>query len=355
MGVRQEIGSMFHWETEFSLPAWKWPQPAEYYALCRHAIASLCALQPKRPRLWLPTFFCPEVALSCLPVADIREYRDDCRWAEPDFESLQPAETDLVLAVNYLGVRRPEPWQRWRLRRECILVEDHTQDPFSAWARESRADYAVCSIRKTVPVPDGAILWSPAGRLLPAPPSGVDDYRGSMLKAGAMLYKRFYLSGSLGAEIKPAFRKLQLQGEGELGRQDGSAMSPLSSAILSRGVPKVWRQQRVENARTLLELLEDWAVAKPAFHHWPEGHAPFDVALVFENREHRDHYQRSLQREDIYCPVEWVCDTADIDAMDLSSRILNVPIDHRYGREDMKKIAAAILGVQAMRTTAIAV
>jgi hypothetical protein len=346
---------MFHWETEFSLPAWKWPQPAAYYALCRHAIASLCAMQAERPRLWLPTFFCPEVARSCRPLAEIHEYRDDCRWTEPDWESLRPAENDLVLAVNYFGVRRPEPWQRWRARRECILVEDHTQDPFSAWALGSVADYAVCSIRKTVPVPDGAILWSPAGGPLPPPTSDSNDFRGSMLKAGAMLYKRLYLSGSVGEGIKPRFRKLQLEGEQELGRQDSLAMSPLARAIVLRGVPKVWRQQRMENARTLLEVLEHWEVAKPAFQDWPEGHAPFDIALVFGNREQRDHYQISLQREDIYCPVEWVCDTADRNAMDLSSRILNVPIDHRYGREDMKKIAAAILAVKAMRTTAVAV
>jgi dTDP-4-amino-4,6-dideoxygalactose transaminase len=176
-----------------------------------------------------------------------------------------------------------------------------------------------------------------------------------MLKAGAMLYKRVYLSGSLGAEIKPLFRKLQLEGEQELGRQDCSAISPLSAAILSRGVPKSWRQQRAENARALLALLEHWGVAMPTFRSWPEGHAPFDVALVFESQEQRDHYQRSLQREDIYCPVEWVCDTADLNAMDLSSRILNIPIDQRYGREEMERIAAAILAVKATRPRAVAV
>ena len=67
----------------------------------------------------------------------------------------------MVVGVNYFGVREAEPWQAWRERTECILVEDHAHDPASAWATTSTADYAFSSLRKTLPVPDGAILWSP--------------------------------------------------------------------------------------------------------------------------------------------------------------------------------------------------
>ncbi|MGA7559009.1 MAG: hypothetical protein WCF61_04610 [Terriglobales bacterium] len=336
---------MFHWEDDFTPPLWSFPEPAIYYMMCRHAIAALCAAQPNRPVLWLPTFFCPEVARFCGNVALIREYRDDCRWPEPDWKSLQPAPNDLVLAVNYFGVRSIEPWRDWMGRHGCILVEDHTQDPFSAWALESVASYAVCSLRKTLPVPDGAMLWSPLGLPLPAEPAA-GDWRGSVLKFGAMLYKRHYLEGTVAANTKLRFREWQLKGERELSEAPLCAISPISQAMLSSGVPKRWRERRVENAGLLLQALASWDFAKPTFREWPDGHAPFDVPFVFPSRSERDHCQHFLQQHEIFCPVEWPCDTPDTVAIDLSSRILSFPIDHRYTRGDIERIATAVLAAQ---------
>ncbi|HYM79311.1 MAG TPA: hypothetical protein VE377_25265 [Candidatus Dormibacteraeota bacterium] len=332
---------MFHWEPDFPPPLWTLPEPAVSYLICRHAIAALCSAQPRRPVLWVPTFFCPEVARFCRPAAQVREYRDDCRRPAPEWGSLQPGPDDLVLAVNYFGVRSPEPWREWRNRNPCLLVEDHTQDPFSKWALESNADYAVCSLRKTLPVPDGAILWSPAKRPLPARPTEMDT-RGSMMKLGAMVYKRNYLEGTVPAECKARYRELQLEGEQRLSEAGVSAISPISEAILARGVPKRWRERRIENACTLLQSLQGWKMAAPVFTKWPEGHAPFDLPLVFREQAARDDCQRALQQENVFCPVEWVSDTPDADASDLSSRILSVPVDHRYTRDDMARVSAAL-------------
>lgn len=342
--VPHEIGSMLHWETDFSGPVWQWPQPAVYFSICRHAIAALCAAQPRRPRLWLPSFFCPEVARSCRSVADIREYRDNCCRPHPDWTTLKPGARDLVLAVNYFGVRSPEPWRKWREQHDCILVEDHTQDPFSYWALTSNAEYAVASIRKTAPLPDGAILWSPKHFSLPPAPAGC-DWQGATLKAGAMLYKRSYLEGKTSRGTKAVFREWQLQGEAELGHAEPSTISPISQAILAHGIPKWWRERRSENARTLLAVLQDGAT-EPVFNKWPEGHTPFDLPLIFADREERDRSQRFLQAEDVYCPVEWVCDSDDAEAMELSSRILSIPIDQRYGRADMERVAIVLRGIE---------
>ena len=342
--ARWEAGSMFHWEGDFAPPVWRLPKPSVSYLVCRHAIAALCAAQPKRPVLWLPTFFCPEVARSCRAVAGIREYRDDCRWPEPDWSSLQPGPDDLVLAVNYFGVRSPDLWREWRKRHSCVLVEDHTQDPFSTWSLTSDAEYAVCSLRKTLPIPDGAILWSPAKGSLPVPPTE-DHWRGSMLKVSAMVYKRDYLEGAVAAECKPRYRELQLRGERELGEAEISSMSPIAEALLARGVPKRWRERRIENACVLLQALDGWKTATPVFTKWPPGHAPFDLPLILRDQMARDHCQRALQEQNIFCPVEWVCDTPDTVATDLSSRILSIPIDHRYTRADMARISSALLKV----------
>ena len=39
-----------------------------------------------------------------------------------------------------------------------VLIEDHIHDPLSDWSQSSNADYAVASLRKTLPVPIGAML-----------------------------------------------------------------------------------------------------------------------------------------------------------------------------------------------------
>lgn len=335
---------MFACETGFPTSVSRLPSRSQYYLLCRHAIASLCAAQPSRPVLWLPTFFCPDVAHFCCSVAEIREYRDDCRWPEPDWKSLQPKREDLVLAVNYFGVRGAEPWIQWRAQHSCILIEDHTQDPVSSWSLQSSAEYAVCSLRKTLPIPDGAIAWSPMNCALPKAPTH-DNWAGSILKMSAMLYKRNYLDGTLPADCKGRYRELQLKGEKELGSTEISSMSPLSESILALGIPKLWRKKRVENACALLQALEGWKSAVPVFTRWPKGHAPFDLPLVFSNSEARDRFQRALQEQDIFCPVEWVCDTSDAAASELSSRILSIPIDHRYTVDDMAKVSAALLNI----------
>ena len=64
------------------------------------------------------------------------------RWPEPNWKSLLPDKHDLVMAVNYFGVRTKEPWERWRSRHDCIVLEDHSHDPVSSWALTSTADYA---------------------------------------------------------------------------------------------------------------------------------------------------------------------------------------------------------------------
>ena len=343
-GDRWEVGSEFHWCGLPASPFLGWPRDVRWYMLARHAIAALIGMRATlRPTLWLPSYFCPEVAEACRLFCDLREYSDDPRWTEPKWSSLRPGSSDFVLAVNYFGVREGGARQHWRERHDCVLVEDHTQDLFSPWFLNSSADYALASLRKTVPVPDGAMLWSPRG--LPLPPEDNEqssDWSGSALKLAAMFHKAGYLQGQGPDDLKPCFRDLQLKGEQLLGHSKISAISPYSRAYLANGVPRAWRQQRLENAQYLLERLDSLESAELVFRRWPEGAVPFVVLLTFLAQSERDACQASLRRRNIYCPVHWVCQTDDVQARDLSSRILSLPIDQRYGRDEMRRMAAAL-------------
>lgn len=310
--------------------------------LARHAAASVAQMGSRNKRtLWLPSYFCPEVAECCRSYCEIREYRDMPCWSEPYWKSLEPRSEDIVLAVNYFGVRDDAPWKDWRERVRCILLEDHSQDPFSTWAVTSTADFAFASARKTLPIPDGAILWSPRGLKLPSQP--VDgDWNGSALKAAAMIYKTEYLRGAGTDEIKRRFRDLQLRGEDLMRKSEISAISPSSFAYVADGVPRAWRNQRSGNARHLLNKLRNVERVDCMIPRWPDEAVPFALPILFRSRRERDECQLLLQQHKIYCPVHWVCKTSDAGALNLSARILSLPIDQRYGDLDMEHIAEAL-------------
>jgi hypothetical protein len=333
-----EIGGEFHLPVDPPGPYHRWPEGAVWYALGRHAVEALLE-HLGSPRLWLPDYFCHEVAERWRERAQVELYEDDPRWPEPRWDSLRPDPRDVVVAVNYFGVREGGPWLEWREGTACVLVEDHAHDPASEWATTSAADYAFSSLRKTLPVPDGAILWSPRGLALPEQPAGGAD--GSELKLAAMLLKGEYLGNGDG-DLKERFRRLQVDGEERLSKAPISGAAPATREALVRGVPLPWRARRSENTARLLSSLHGWGVAEPLFTEWPADAAPLGAVLVFESGSARDAVRAALREADIYCPVHWAdaADSRSERVRELAGRVLTVPTDWRYSAADMARVAS---------------
>ena len=335
-----EVGGEFHLPVDSPGPYHRWPEGAVWFALGRHALQALLQRLGTR-KLWLPDYFCHEVARHWAEVAGVQLYADDPRWPEPSWETLRPEPRDAVVAVNYFGVRTGDPWFSWRERTECVLVEDHAHDPASEWANASEADYAFSSLRKTLPVPDGAILWSPRGLPVPDQPSGGAD--GSELKLAAMLLKGEYLGGG-DDHLKDRFRRLQLDGEERLAESGVSGASPATREALVRGVPLPWRAKRAENVARLLAALHDWEGAEPLFTEWPADAAPLGAVYVFESAAERDRVRELLREGGVYCPVHWAdaAESGSERVRDLAQRILTIPTDWRYAAADMARIASLV-------------
>lgn len=345
MSLRWEVGSEFH---RMPLPAGRylpWPAPARWYLLARHGLAALLEMlsSRRRTRLWLPAYFCHDVAAYWRRFANVLYYDDEPRRPHPVWSTLRPAAEDVVLAVNYFGVREPAPWYEWRRQHPCVLVEDHPHDPMAPWARRSRADYAIASLRKTLPVSDGGLLWSPRGLPLPPPPRARGQ-RGAKLKDAAMDLKAAYLSGDGDQRTKLRFRALQMRGEERLKTAPIAAVIPHSRRFLAKGSPQAWREQRERNVRRLLELLDGWRPAEPLFTRWPRGSVPLGAVLVFRRHAGRDRYRELLRRNNVYCPVHWeAARSSSAAARDLAARILTIPADQRYMPADMDIIASLLL------------
>jgi len=338
-----EIGGEFHL-FDFPPEDWEpWPAERSYFRSGRAALAALYRQWTARhpgAQLWLPDYFCSDLVSSLqLRNIPIRFYLDNPQRTGPDLDHLDAAAGDMVLAVNYFGVRSGDQWRAWRESVPAVgLVEDHTHDPQSLWARSSIADYAFASLRKTIPIPDGAIAWSP--RHLPVPeaaPGGSDV--GSPLKLAAMLYKNRYLdSGGTLQNLKEAFLQLQKRSEQLLLEPSNEAISHWSQDVVCRGAPRLWRSQRERNVRSLLELAPDVS-GKPLFLSWPSGHCPFNAIYLFKDETARDRVRSRLIASQVYTPVHWPLGNASDASIDLSKRILTIPVDFRCDDHQIQRIA----------------
>ena len=347
---RWEIGSEFHWQ-EFPTkgPFVKWPEPHVMFISGRVALPSTFRiLQDSSSKiLFIPDYFCQEVAewWSRQGIL-IKRYIDGPHLVEPVWKTIIPSKGDAVLAVNYFGVRDGNIWNNWH-ENNCrvLLIEDHTHDPVSEWALRSKADFAFASLRKTFPVPDGAILWSPKGLQLPDEPVR-NDWLGSAYKLAAMMLKKEYLNGA-DENLKDVFRGFQLKGELIFDYDKSDTASPWSKFFLSFGYPIEWRQIREKNIREFINLMDGNSTAQTLFVKWPANHCPFNAVLLFPSKLIRDKYRSRLIDSNIYTSIHWVLkDTCSADSVSLANRIMTIPVDQRYGVKDIRRIVETILNTK---------
>jgi hypothetical protein len=342
---RWELGSEFPWLGLPEGPYLSWPRPSVWFALGRHAMASLWEKPARQGHaLWLPAYFCPQVADHVRQAGvTVRPYYDDPRRATPDWDTLVPAKGDGVVAVNHFGVRDGAVWRGWRrTHSDVVFIEDHTHDPFSAWARDSDADFAFTSVRKTCPVPEGGVLWSPRGHALPAEPEQ-HDWTGSALKLAGMIWKNGYLAGAGDASTKATFRGFQQRGEELLSRGRGRSLAPWTRAFLEMGFPAAWRRRREENVRRALELLADVPGVRPIFSRWPTDYCPFNMVLEFASEDRSTACHARLTAAGIYTAAHWILPPGGpADLVALSRRMRTLPVDYRYSDKDLVRAAEII-------------
>ncbi len=345
----REVGSEFHWDPAALPIAGSAPEPllprrAELFATGCGALGAMLRRLAPRGRLHMPSFFCMGVAEALSADVPIAWYRHLPDGQGPRLATPRAAPGDVVLAQNLFGRDDREPWDAWaRTHPGVTVVEDHSHDPFSDWARTSTAPYAVASLRKTLPLPDGGLLWSPRGLDVPAP-SGPES-PGAHLKLAAMLLKQAWLGGR--AVPKDGFRALQQRGESTLLGSAGPA-SALTATVLPLLDLAGLRAASTRNARELIAALaagpsRPWRILTGG----PAGAAPFRVQVLCASAGVRDALLAHLAGHGIFAPVHWRQDrtgvwSGDEAAADLAARILTVPVDHRCEPGDVRRVAEVL-------------
>ncbi len=356
-----ELGGEFHWEAPTPAGSGRGllPKPAVLFGSGRQALYAILR-EGRRSFGWrvcyLPGYICESV------IQAVRDAEMECRYYpvaplshwEPDWPAFQNRQ-EVLVSANLLGLQgRHKPPADWPDENR---IEDHTHDPWSRLALESRAGYCLVSLRKTLPIPDGAAVWSPLGLPCPAPSALTESHA---LVAGqkltAMLLKQQYL---LGMKVeKSAFRQLQIQSEAGMEVRPASQPLPVTPAILGHLSWASWRSHRAKNAeyltRRLARVLERGAMSPGRRGVLPgPGQStdflevcPFAVILLCADGAERDRLRKALIHQQIYPPVYWPL-PAEIErqyplAADFAARMLALPCDFRYSLEDMEEVVRAV-------------
>lgn len=340
-----EFGSDFHYIASYNKegkPLSEYYPSANYYADGRQALIHLYKSQGWE-RLWMPEYYCydvieslKEAGLNIVFYSDFPDYKDD----DATLSSIQRKgyfrPTDAVLRVNYFGLRAYRSSENLPV---AAVIEDHTHDLIGDWARKSTADWCIASLRKTLPVPEGGILWSPKGLMLPEPPASYAKNEDiASIRWNAMELKTRYLAGD--DMEKSAFRPGYVDTEAFFDTCEVCALDKRSQGYLMSFEVDAWYQRKLENWRLFSDVhYRDVRVLKPENQQC----YPFSLVLVFNTRDKRDKVRQALIENNVYPAILWyIPSPADGDVFMMSNNMLSIHCDGRYSEEDIEQLKLII-------------
>ncbi len=348
---RWEQGSEYHLVSQRggSAKNLPWSETVACFGTGRDALRGLIADSQSRRgwrRLWIPSYFCQEVVASLQSTGiGLVLYPDGPERSAPDLDCAAFRRGDALLVTNFFGLRAALSYDRVP-RHIVAIIENHTHDLWSAWAMTSKADWCVASLRKTLPVPDGGVLWSPAGNPLPAEPVLTDERRrASTEKLAAMTLKSLYLDGAF--DGKELFRRLAISGEDRIASGDVSGMTDWTRALLPVFPTETWRERRRENQRVLSSALSGIPGMTVLQSRDAVDGCPYSGIILFDSVQRRDHVRECLMAARVYPTILWPLESPVLPGIppqnvDFSRRMLSIHCDMRYGREDMQRVAEMI-------------
>jgi hypothetical protein len=303
----------------------------------RHCIIALIR-QERWRRLWMPEYFCYDVikTIKQLTGIEIALYPDYPLAKDKDIiKNLPYADGDVLFRINYFGMRN----HRSEKDIPVPVIEDHTHDLMGHWALYSDADWCIASLRKSLPLPEGGILWSPKKKNVTIKLTNTEDnQRIANMRWQAMQMKYDYLNGTL--SDKETFRKLYVETEEWFDTAELSLIDERSKDYLSRFDIDQWQKSKKNNWRLLYSLLSNKIQSLQ-----PEDDlcTMFSLVLLAESQEQRDMIRHRLIERSVYPAILWqVPEKTNEDVQDFSHRMLSIHCDGRYSEEDIRLLAEIV-------------
>lgn len=309
-----------------------------YYSSGRHALEAIIC-QEKWKRIWIPSYFCYEVIghLSSLGI-EIKLYSDNpLVYCEDDIiRSLPFNNGDVLLRMNYFGLRTI----RSNEELPVPVIEDHTHDIISDWALNSNADWCIASIRKTLPVAAGGILWSPLKKKLPQQLKSTNNCEQmAEIRYDAMQMKKKYFKEGGDKDI---FRNKYILSEEMIEKLSISGMDKKSFEIFNSIDVDEWTSKRKTNWITAYNILSDkFNILKP---YNIDNFNPFSLIFICNSMEDRGNLRSYLIQRSIFPAILWkIPENTTFDStLDFSNKMLSVHCDARYTKSDIERMCKTI-------------
>lgn len=291
-----------------------------------------------RGRVWAPDYLCSSVFRAIINQGISLATYIDLPGAVSMIMPPTPEDDDLVLIVHYFGKLNTSalawldgyPERCWRVLEDCV------QSPYSKGVGAT-GEYAITSLRKWWPVPDGAALYS----ALP------------LLNSDLVQPDENFISQRLAAKIlrttgcsESRYLAWIQASEAMLDTSPPRKCSWLSEQLLS-GVDKTTALARRRANWQFIHARLHGGVGKcvgisSLYEELLNGEVPL-IYPIQVAQGHRDRLRAWLAEHHIYCPIHWnLTESASPAASRLSEKILSIPIDQRYDEKDMVKIIGAL-------------
>lgn len=355
----KEIGSNFFLDTNeiFCLPDTKKDielsgkiQDAIYSSSGRGAISLvLDNLEASNKVALLPIYTCSSIIKPFLQKGYSVEFYDiekdlTILWHKLE-KSIAYHNPGVILFHAYFGfdsfdkIRKHIPYLQ---EQKIAIIEDLTHSLFSGFV-SLEADYFVASLRKWIAIPDGGIAFS-ARSSLELPTRSTQDKVVELNLQGFQEKQKY--TESLNSASKAKYRNLFESAEHVLDEDNSFyQISDISKKIIQTTDFTLLKKVRVENYRYLLSELKNIEFVKPVFSTLPEEDVPlfFPVYVELDRTELRSY----LSSQEMYMPVHWgipkhYSERLTENAEFIYEHILSIPIDQRYGLNDMKRIVDSL-------------
>ena len=334
-----------------------------YTASAREAISlALISVEKEYPsvtkKCLMPGYMCDTVFIPFVKAGwELCFYHID-KNMKADREELEALILDeqpgLLFIHDYYGM---DTWKELRpflsqcRHKNILIMEDVTQAYYLNV--DTEADYVIGSLRKWYAVPDGGFVTTNhtiSGEVI------VKDDTFAMERFGMLSKKWDYLEEIQNSDSPDDAKIKQLRNQKEEylahnrkleeqldNYEQITSISVLSQGILAEIEEKDFKQRRNTNYRILQKGLKNKKTLVPVMKDYEEA-APLYFPVYMKNREAMQEY---LRRQDIYVPVLWPVgkENADLLSNDeeyIFSHIAAIPMDQRYGKEEMEHILEVI-------------
>lgn len=303
------------------------------YASGRQALYSIIQ-QNGWEKLWVPSYFCEETLNEIAKnIEIIRYYCDPFVSPEIALSKISPKSGDAIYIVNYFGKFSHRNFET----KNCQIIEDHTHDLIGDWALNSTADWCVASLRKTLPIADGGIVWSPKNHPLPQKPSLDFDFENNLSNRWkAMSLKFKYLKGD--SINKEQFLNIFHQTENNFEEISPKPISAKSRKVVNSLDIQDWYSKKNINWETLYNNLQP--DLKKLVVNSDDLTNHFSMIFLFDNPSSRDRFRQCLIDNKVYPAILWKSNNDDFPiSKKIGDTILSIHCDARYSSEDIRELA----------------